>query len=322
MNPKSSVRICVVGSSNVDLTFRTIRMPHIGETLAAHGFQLAFGGKGANQAVTAARLGANVAFVARVGNDAFGQESLKHLRADGLDTSHVRVDSARPTGTAAIIVDDAARNCILIVSGANASLSPQDIRDAAPAIQAANVLLCQLEVPLKTSLEAFRIARAAGVRTILTPAPAVPLPDEMFPLIDLLIPNETEIELLTGRRTDSAEELEKAARLLRKRGAKVVAVTLGERGILLLDDDGPTRIPAIPVTAVDPTGAGDAFTGSLAVFWAEGQTLRDAARKAAAVAALTVTRLGTQTAFPSRVEVEAFWSGAGDGFQDNTKYNG
>jgi ribokinase len=309
MISKSPVRICVVGSSNVDLTFRTTRMPLVGETLTAHGFQTAFGGKGANQAVTAARLGAKVAFVACVGNDAFGHESLKTLRADGLDTTHVRIDSAQATGTAAIIVDDAARNCILIVPGANANLSPQDIRDAAPTIQAADVLLCQLEVPLETSLEAFRIARAAGVRTVLTPAPAVPLPYELLTLTDLLVPNETEIALLTGRQTEGQNELEAAAQLLRKRGAKVVALTLGERGGLLLDDDGPTWIPAMRVTALDPTGAGDAFTASLAVFCAEGWSLRDAAKRAAGVAALTVTRLGTQTAFPTRAEFEAFFDG-------------
>src|SRR5262249_981382 len=160
---RKTVRVCVAGSSNVDLTFRTSRMPQIGETLTAHGFQLAFGGKGANQAVTAARLGASVSFIARLGNDAFGQESLKHLRADGLDTAHVRIDPTRPTGTAAIIVDDSARNCILVVPGANASLSPEDIRAATATIQTSNVMLCQLETPLESSLEAFRIARAASV---------------------------------------------------------------------------------------------------------------------------------------------------------------
>lgn len=301
MSSDGPVRICVVGSSNVDLTFRTARMPLVGETLSAHQFHFAFGGKGANQAVTAARLGATVSFIARVGNDAFGQESLRSLRADGLDTAHVRADPDRPTGTAAIIVDDAAQNCILVVAGANGALSPQDVRDAGPAIQSAHVLLCQLEVPLETTLEAFRVARAAGVRTILTPAPAVPLPDELYRLTDLLVPNETELELLTG-----PGQLESAARALRDRGANAVAVTLGERGVLLLDDAGPIHIPAVPVTAVDPTGGGDAFSGSLAVFWAEGGSLREAARKAAAVAALTVTRLGTQTAFPTRAEVDAF----------------
>jgi len=257
----SHVRVCVVGSSNVDLTFRTARMPNIGETLSAQQFHLAFGGKGANQAVTAARLGAAVSLVARVGNDAFGQESLKSLRADALETAHVRVDSERPTGTAAIIVDDAARNCILVVAGANGALSPQDVRDAATAVQSADVLLCQLEVPVETSLEAFRIARAAGVRTVLTPTPAVPLPNELYRLTDLLVPNETEIAILSG-----PGELEASAQALRSRGAKAVAVTLGERGVLLLDDYGPTHVPAISVAAVDPTGAGDAFTGALAVY--------------------------------------------------------
>jgi ribokinase len=280
-------------------------LPQLGETLTAHGLHVAFGGKGANQAVTAARLGATTSFVARVGDDSFGQESLNQLRGDGLDTTFVHVDSKYPTGTAAIVVDDQAHNSILIVPGANAALSPSDVRAAAPVICKADVLLCQLEVPLETTLEALRIARSACVRTVLTPAPAVPLPDEMLPLTDLVIPNETEIELITGQRMEKLANLESAAELLRSRGAKAVIVTLGERGAFLLDDEGATPIPALPVTAVDPTGAGDAFTAGLAVFWAEGLALRDAARKAAVVAALTVTRLGTQTAFPTRAEVES-----------------
>src|SRR5262249_43190352 len=156
----------------VDLTFRTPRLPRPGETLAANGFQVGFGGKGANQAVAAARLGADVRFVARLGGDAFGQETLRHYRAAGRDVTHVRVDAGRPSGVAAIVVDDAAGNCILVAAGANAGLAPQDVRDAAAALAGADVLLCQLEVPLETTLEAFRVAKAAGVRTVLTPAPA------------------------------------------------------------------------------------------------------------------------------------------------------
>jgi ribokinase len=297
-------RICVVGSANVDLTFRTPHLPRMGETLSGRQFHFALGGKGANQAVTAARLGARTSFVARVGSDAFGQEYLRHLQSDGIDRTHVRADPERSTGTACILVDDAAQNCIIVVPGANGGLSPQDVRDAAGAIQASNLLLCQLEVPLETTLEAFRIARKAGVRTILTPAPAVPLPDELLQLTDLLVPNETELELLTGRQTESLAEIEATARNLLQRGAMAVVVTLGERGALLLDGEA-TQIPSIPVKAVDPTGAGDAFTAALAVFWGEGLSLHDAAKKAAHVAALTVTRLGTQTAFPSRAEVES-----------------
>ncbi len=305
------VRICVVGSSNVDLTFRTARMPHVGETLTGREFQLAFGGKGANQAVAAARLGATVSFVARIGDDAFGRESMQRFLAEGLDVTHVRPASGQSNGVAAIMVDDNASNCIVVVPGANASVTPRDIRDAATAIQKADVLLCQLEVPLEATLEAFRVAREAGVRTILTPSPAIPLPDELFRLTDLLVPNETELQILTGGATGDQRDLQQAAQQLRHRGAKAVAVTLGERGALLLDDAGATMIPTFKVKAVDPTGAGDAFSGSLAVFWAEGLTLQEAARKAAATAALSVTRLGAQTAFPSRSDVEAFLAAQG-----------
>jgi ribokinase len=300
------VRICVVGSANMDLTFRTPRMPRVGETLAGSALHTGFGGKGANQAVMAARLGARVAFIARLGNDAFGQESLRHYRAEGIDTAFIRIDDQHSSGVAAILVDDSARNCILVVPGANAALSPVDVREAAPAIRSAHVVLGQLEVPLDTIVAAFQEARLTNVRTILNPAPAMTLPDELLRLTDLCVPNETEIEALTGQRADSLNDAATAARILQQRGALAVLVTLGERGALLLENDEVVPIPAVSVKAVDPTGAGDAFIGSLAVFWAEGLSLREAARRANAVAALTVSRLGTQTAFPSRVEAEAF----------------
>ncbi len=300
-NPR---RICVVGSANVDLTFRTPRLPTPGETLAGHAFHLGMGGKGANQAVAAARLGAQVSLVARVGNDSFGQEALRRYHDEGLDTNFVRADDQRPTGTAAIVVDDQAENCIIVIAGANAGLSADDVRSAASAIQNADVLLCQLETPLAATLEAFRLARAAGVRTVLTPAPAAELPEELLRLCDLCVPNKTEIERLTGVPVENLGDAESAARKLRERGVGSAIVTMGVQGALLLDDDGATHIPAVPVSAVDPTGAGDSFTAALAVFAAEGLTMRDAARRASVVAALTVTRIGTQAAFPARAEVE------------------
>ena len=165
-------RVCVVGSSNIDLTFRTTCLPRPGETLAAHRFQLGFGGKGANQAVMAARLGARVAVVTRVGRDTFGPQTVENYRREGIDTTHLLFDDERPSGVASITVDDEARNCILVMPGANLGLSPDDVRAAADTVRAADVLLCQLEVPQETTLEAFRVAKAAGVRTILNPAPA------------------------------------------------------------------------------------------------------------------------------------------------------
>jgi ribokinase len=297
-------RVCVVGSSNLDLTFRTTRLPRPGETLAGQTFQLGFGGKGANQAVMAARLGAWVTMVTRVGCDVFGEQTVRNYQEHGIDSTHVLRDRERPTGVASIVVDDAGQNCILLVSGANAGLSPEDVRAAASAIGEAGVLLCQLEVPLETTLEAFRVARAAGVRTILNPAPAVPLPDELLRLTDFCIPNETEAELLTGQRVTTPTEAETAARALQDRGPGTVLVTLGPRGVLLVEGQTAELVPAVQVRAVDASGAGDAFIGSLAVFLVEGVPLREAARRANIAAALSVTRPGTQASFPTRAEVE------------------
>lgn len=296
-------RICVVGSANVDLTFRTPRLPKPGETLAGHSLHVGMGGKGANQAVAAARLGAQVAFVARVGNDTFAAEAIRRYQAEGLDTAFVGRDTNRPTGTAAIVVDDEAENCIVIVAGANAVLTPQDVREASRAIQKADAVLCQLETPLDATLEAFRLARAARALTVLTPAPVMDLPDELLRLCDLCVPNKTEMELLVTYPVDNDGDAHSAAKLLRARGVKTVAVTMGDRGAFLLDEAGAMHIPAVHVEAVDPTGAGDGFTAALAVSVAEGLTLREAARRASVVAALTVTRMGTQTAFPSLAEV-------------------
>src|SRR5262245_26219547 len=175
-------QVCVDGSANVDLTFHVARLPRMGETLAGKQIHLGFGGKGANQAVMAARLGVKVSLVAKVGGDVFGEQMLASLRNQGIDTTHVRIDTTNSTGVASIVVDDEAQNCIIVVPGANGRLLPDDIRESAPAIQAANVLLCQLEVPIETILEAFRLAKAAKVLTILNPAPAMTLPDELLAL--------------------------------------------------------------------------------------------------------------------------------------------
>lgn len=297
----SAPRICVVGSANVDLTFRTPRLPRPGETVAGREMHVGFGGKGANQAVAAARLGARVSFVARVGDDPFGADYLRRLAAEGLDTTHVRPTANCVTGSAAILVDDAAENCIVVAPGANGRITPDDIRSASDAIAGAVALLCQLEVPLETTLEAFRVAHAAGVRTVLNPAPAAELPAELLRFSNLVVLNETEAELLTGR-----SDVDGAAAELRSRGPHAVVVTLGENGARIVDEGGATTIGAFRVQALDTTGAGDAFTAALAVGWARGQPLRHAARIAAAAAALTVTRLGTQAAFPTETEVGEF----------------
>jgi ribokinase len=299
-------RICVVGSSNIDLIAKVPRLPKLGETLVGHSFHLGYGGKGANQAVMAAKLGAQVVMVTKVGRDVFGEGTLTNYRQAGIDATHVLFDDVRFSGVAPIFVDDTGRNVIVIVPGANMGLSPDDARRARDAIAAAAVLICQLEVPLETTLEAFRIAKAAGVRTILNPAPAAPLPDELLALADFCVPNETEAELLTGLPVVSLDDARAAAQALLARGPQTVVITLGERGVLLADRESASHYPAVEVPAVDSTGAGDAFVGSLAVFLAEGVPLPQSLARANAVAALSVTTIGTQVSFPARGDADAF----------------
>ena len=299
-------KICVVGSSNIDLISRVPRLPRLGETIGGHSFHMGYGGKGANQAVMAAKLGAQVTMVTKLGRDVFGEGTLGNYRQQGVETTYVLFDAERFSGVAPIFVDDNAQNFIVIVPGANMGLSPADVRQAAPAIQAADILICQLEIPLETTLEAFRVAKAAEVRTILNPAPAAPLPDELLGLCDLCVPNEPETEALTGRSVTTMEEAVAAGRVLLERGPRAVIITLGARGALVLDGEESRHIPSVPVDAVDPTGAGDAFIGSLAVFLAEGASLVEAVSRANAVAAFSVTRIGTQVSFPSRAEADGF----------------
>jgi len=305
---KAKPRVCVVGSSNIDLTFRTGRLPKSGETLSGESFQLGFGGKGANQAVMAARLGAQTTIITKVGRDVFGERTVHNYREHGVNTAYVLNNEHHATGVAAIMVDDDGQNCIIVVPGANQTLNAEDVHKGAAALQAADVLLCQLEVPLEAVLEAFRLARAAGVKTILNPAPARSLPEELLRLTDYCIPNEPEIEHLTGRTVTTPQEAAAAARMLLKRGPHTVIVTLGEWGALLLEGQRAVHIAAPQVKSVDTTGAGDAFIGALAVYLAEGLPLEQSVRRANTVGALSTTRPGTQSSFPTRVEADAFWA--------------
>jgi len=299
-------KICVVGSSMIDLISKVPRLPKLGETLVGRSFHLGYGGKGANQAVMAAKLGAQVTMVNKVGRDVFGEGTLKNYQEQGIDTTHVMFDDSRFSGVAPIFVDDNAQNFIVIVPGANSGLSPADVQSARQVILDSDILICQLEVPMETTLEAFRVAKSGNVRTILNPAPAAPIPDELLQLADIFAPNETETELLTDLPVGTLGEAEAAARKLLSRGTKTVILTLGERGALLVDVDTVENVPAVKVDAVDPTGAGDAFVGSLAVYLGEGLPLQDAIRRANAVAALSVTRIGTQVSFPKRAEADDF----------------
>ena len=297
--------IVVVGSSNTDLVLRVARLPRPGETVSDGIFDTVPGGKGANQAVAAARAGGQVTFVARVGRDAYGAQSIEHLQRDGIDTRFVRSDRGAPSGVALILVDQAGENCIGVAAGANARLSPADVRRTRSAINRARVVLIQLECPLDTVQAAVELASDAGVPTILNPAPARPLPARLLRRISFLTPNETEAGSLTGVRVTGIATARKAARGLLDRGVGGVMVTLGARGVLVATSDVTQHLPAFPVTPVDTTGAGDVFNGALAVALGEGRPVLDAVRFAQAAAALSVTVAGAQTSAPHRRAIEA-----------------
>jgi ribokinase len=300
------VKVCVVGSTMVDLVTRLPRLPAPGETLIGYSFALGHGGKGGNQAVTAAQLGADVTLIGRVGGDRFGDDALANYRARGVNAGHVGQDPQQVTGVATIFVDDAAQNCIAIVAGANGAVCAADVEAATAALVAADIVVAQLEVPVAAAIAAFRIARAAGVKTIFNPAPAVAVPDEVWRLTDVAVPNETEAEQLTGVRVVDDPSAQGAAHALLARGARAVILTLGRRGSLVVTPNAVERVEPVRVDAVDSTGAGDAFVGTLAVCFGAGLSLHDAARRANLVAALSVTRNGTQTSFPDYATAQAF----------------
>lgn len=302
-NPK----ICVVGASNIDLVSYAPRLPKLGETLPGSRFQMGFGGKGANQAVMAALLGASVTMVTKVGNDIFGKDYLNHYQQLQFDTRFVFMTEEAATGVAPIWVDEGSgNNAIIVVTGANDLLSAADVEAAQEAIVGAQVVLCQWECSLEASLAALRIAKAAGVMTIFNPAPArAALPAEAYQLSDIFCPNETETELLTGQPVATLEQATAAAHVLVERGARQVILTLGERGSLLVTAAEASHVPTTAVQAIDTTGAGDAFCGSLAYFLAAGQPIRRAMANANAVAAASVQKRGTQTSFPQRETLPA-----------------
>ena len=298
--------IVVVGSSNTDMVIRVPRIPRAGETLLGGEFLTAAGGKGANQAVGAARSGGQVALIARVGRDVFGDQAIAGLRRDGIDVSCVFRDKLTPSGVALIFVAKDGENSIAVAGGANEKLSPADVKRAARIIRSAALLVAQLETPLATVTAAVGVAAKAGVPIILNPAPARPLPNSLLKLISVLTPNETEAELLTGIKVTDAAAAAKACSKLRARGVRTVILTLGSRGAFLADANGQRLVPGFKVKAVDSTAAGDIFNGALAVALAEGETVFDAVRFANAAAALSVTRMGAQPSAPIRADIEKF----------------
>lgn len=314
---KRAGRVAVVGSLNMDLVIRAPRLPSAGETLAGRSFDTVPGGKGGNQAVAAARLGADVTMIGCVGDDDNGRQLVAALRRDGIDCSGVAADPALPTGVAMIVVDDRGQNAIVIVAGSNGALSPAMIALHETAIAQADIVVCQMEVPDETVLAAMRNARALGRTVVLNPAPVTgPLPRSWLEAADFLIPNEIEASVLAGIAVDSPESARQAAKALQASGARNVIITLGKRGVLVLAEgegasegqgDGGSRgqhyLPA-EVEAIDTTAAGDTFVGGFCAALAAKRSLDEAVRFGQAAAALSVTRAGAQTSIPYLHEIE------------------
>ena len=300
-------RIGVVGSSNVDLVTYVDRMPVWGETIAAPRFEMSHGGKGANQAVAAAKLGAAVVMVSKVGDDMLGDGVLQNFERTGVDARHVERVNGQSTGTATILVDKSGDNCILIVKGANGDLTPEDVERAGDDLKTCDLILTQLEVPLETVYATLAFGKRHGVKTVLNPAPAVrDLDMERARDASFLMPNETELAILTRLPVESEAEVAAAAHSLVGRGFEAVIVTLGARGALIATPEGARRIAPVKVEAIDTTGAGDAFIGSFARYLAAGLSLDAALAQASRYAAFSVTRRGAQKSFATEAEFEAF----------------
>lgn len=298
-------KIVVIGSANTDLEVKTDRMPAPGETILGGRFMMTAGGKGANQAVAASRLGGEVTFVARVGCDLFGEQALAGYRSERMDVRHVTRDAAASSGVALICVDAAAENSIVVAPGANERFSPEDVDRAEAEIAAADFVVLQLEIPLPAVVHAAEVAARHGVRVILNPAPAAAIPDELLRRCYLLTPNRSECAMLAGMPVVDTDDAERAADALLARGVRQVVVTLGGEGSLVKGPDCSKRVPARRVEAVDTTAAGDTFNGALAVALSEGRTLLEAVRFATAASSIAVTRMGAQSSVPTRAEVDA-----------------
>lgn len=301
-----SPRIVVLGSSNTDMVIRLNHLPRPGETVLGGHFATAPGGKGANQAVAAARAGGTVTFVARLGRDSLGDQAIKGFQRDALNVDFVVRDPDAPSGVALIFVSKKGENTIAVAPGANGRLTPHDVARARRAIESATSLVLQLETPLPAVVAAAELARKVGARVILNPAPACKLPARLLRCISILTPNELEAECLTGITVTNDDTAERAAGALLARGVETVILTRGARGAFVMNRQIRKRIAGFRVTAVDTVGAGDVFNGALAVALGEGQGLVEAVRFAHAAAALSVTRPGAQDSVPHRHEIHAF----------------
>lgn len=300
----NSKKIVVVGSCNTDMVVKSDRLPVPGETVLGGAFMMNPGGKGANQAVAIARMGGNVTFISKTGNDLFGRQSVEMYGDENIVTDYIFSDQHLPSGVALIMVDRNGENCIVVASGANGSLSPKDIEKARNVIENADILLMQLEVPMDTVEYAAKLAHEKGIKVVLNPAPAAFLSNELLKCLYAVIPNKTEAEMLSGIKVSDLETAKQAADIIAAKGVDKVVITLGSKGALIKDGDVYSFIPADKVEAVDTTAAGDTFCGAFCVGISEGLSIEDAVRMATKAAGITVTREGAQAAIPYRKELE------------------
>ena len=306
-----SPRIAVVGSANTDLTTFSDTFPRPGETIFGKSFDLGFGGKGANQAVAARYCGADVVMVAKVGNDLFGEATVKNFASLGIDTTHVRIVEGVSSGVAPIFVEPNGQNRIIVVKGANDTLVPADVDAAANALQNVDAIILQFEIPLETVYYTVQFARKHKIRCIVNPAPALPARINELIAADYFVPNETEAEVITALPVHTLEDAKTCGASLLQKGFRKVILTLGARGSLIMSEGMAELIPPFAVTPKDTTGAGDAFIGSFSVFLAEGLPEKDALLRANLFAGLSTQRVGTQKSFPKRAEFEAEWTRRG-----------
>lgn len=308
----SPAKIAVVGSYAAGLAMQVKRLPAPGETVLGSGYRVDYGGKGSNQAVACARLGAQVCFIARIGEDAFGEMALRLYQEERIDVQFVRRTPACPTGVGFILVEaGTGNNCIALDPGANESLSPADIADCEHSMKGASVVLTQLEIPASAAEAALASGRLHGATTILNPAPVRDLPDSVLEKVDVLTPNRTEANVLTGRKSEANEDPEQLALELIHRGVKTVVMTMGESGALIVTASSSTAVPAIEVDALDSTGAGDAFNAGLATALAFGEKIESAVEFAVVAGGLAVTKHGVVPALPKRNEVTRFYQQRG-----------
>lgn len=299
-------RILVVGSTNTDMVIKTSHLPRPGETVLGGTFFMNPGGKGANQAVAIARLGASVTFICKTGSDIFGHQSHQMFEEEGIDTSYIFSDSKTPSGVALITVDAHAENCIVVASGANANLMPADVSKALEAIEHSDIVLMQLEIPISTVEYIAEVAWQQNKKVILNPAPAAALSADLLKHLYLISPNETEAEMLTGVKITDMDSVREAAQCICEKGVENVIITLGSKGAFVYNSSVQELVPAFKVKAVDTTAAGDVFNGALTVAISEGRSLVEAVKFANKAAALSVLREGAQSSAPYRNEVDIF----------------